>query len=125
VTILRSPPASTRLPRDAKIEGRLQYETAGTDGASEFGGVTESSEHIANECRVAFWADSIYEVDRLAAIVVLAGGKNVEGPAFEDAHYYTGLCVERSPGRSLAHPFFHFLPMVRRVPGYRQNTIVS
>jgi hypothetical protein len=108
-----------------RSRGWLQYETAGTDGAPEFGGVTESFEHIANECQVAFWADSIHEVGRLAAIVVHAGGKNVEGPAYEDAHYYTGLCVERSPGRSLAHPFFHFLPMVRRVPEYRQNTFVS
>jgi hypothetical protein len=40
----------------------LQYEAAGTDGAPEFFGVTESPRHVANECRVAFWADSIHEV---------------------------------------------------------------
>lgn len=31
--------------RDAKIEGWLQYEVAGTNGASEFVGVTESPQH--------------------------------------------------------------------------------
>ena len=43
--------------RDATIEGWLQFEAAGADGATEFFGVTESPEHRPNECRVAFWAD--------------------------------------------------------------------
>jgi hypothetical protein len=39
-------------------------------------------------------------------------------------------CVDRLALRSSSRqlmdsPFFHLLPMVRRVPGYRQNTIVS
>ena len=76
--------------RDVKIEGWLQYEAAGTDGATEFVGITESPQHVANECRIAFWADSMREVDRLAAIAVKAGARNVEGPAYEDedALYY-------------------------------------
>jgi predicted enzyme related to lactoylglutathione lyase len=74
--------------RDARIEGWLQYEIAGTDGAPEFVGVTESPQHIANECRIAFRADSLREVDRLAAIIVQAGARNVEGPVYEDARYY-------------------------------------
>jgi len=37
---------------------------------------------------IAFWADNIHEVDRLAAIAVQAGARNVEGPTYEDAHYY-------------------------------------
>ncbi len=36
-----------------------------------------------------------------------------------------GLCVIRNPGRSLVDPFFRLLPTVRRVPEYRQSTIVS
>lgn len=52
------------------IEGWLQFEAAGTGGAPDFFGVTESSRHIANECRIAFWADSTTEVDSLAQIVV-------------------------------------------------------
>jgi catechol 2,3-dioxygenase-like lactoylglutathione lyase family enzyme len=66
--------------RNVKIEGWLQFEAAGTDGATEFFGVTESSRHIANECRIAFWAESRAEVDRLTEIVRLAGGLKLEGP---------------------------------------------
>ena len=85
--------------RGAKIEGWLQFEAAGTDGAPEFFGVTESPRHIANECRVAFWADSIHEVDRLATIAVQAGAGNVEGPAYEDAHYYAVFFKDPSGNR--------------------------
>jgi len=37
----------------------------------------------------------------------------------------TRLCYERSHGSPLGGPFFHLLPMVRRVPEYRQNIVVS
>jgi predicted enzyme related to lactoylglutathione lyase len=74
--------------REVKLEGWLQYEAPGNDGATEFVGVTESPRHIANECRIAFWADSTQEVDRLAAIVVHAGARNVEGPVYEEPRYY-------------------------------------
>ena len=74
--------------RRVNIEGWLQYEAAGTNGATEFVGITESANHIANECRVAFWADSNQEVDWLAAIAVQAGARNVEGPLYEEAGYY-------------------------------------
>ena len=69
--------------RDVRIEGWLQFEAAGDDGVTEFFGVTESPQHVANECRVAFWVDSISEVDRLAKIAVRAGARNIEGPAHE------------------------------------------
>ena len=87
--------------RDVKIEGWLQYEAAGTDGATEFVGITESPQHIANECRIAFWADSMREVDRLAAIAVQAGARNVEGPAYEDedALYYAVFFEDPSGNR--------------------------
>lgn len=85
--------------RDATIEGWLQYEAEGSAGASEFFGVTESSQHIANDCRVAFWADSIDEVDRLAAIAVQAGARNVEGPAYEEARYYAAFFEDPSGNR--------------------------
>ena len=75
--------------RDATVEGWLQFEAPGADGATEFFGVTESPRHVANECRIAFWADSISEVDRLAKIAVRAGARNVEGPSvYETPHYY-------------------------------------
>ena len=69
--------------RDATIEGWLQFEVSGADGATEFFGVTESPLHVANECCVAFWADSTNEVDKLAEIAVRAGARNIEGPAHE------------------------------------------
>ncbi|MGQ0812591.1 MAG: VOC family protein [Nitrospiraceae bacterium] len=61
--------------------------------------MTESPQHVANECRIAFWADSIREVDRLAAIAVRAGARNVEGPAYEDAHYYAVFFEDPSGNR--------------------------
>ncbi|TLY35350.1 MAG: glyoxalase [Nitrospirae bacterium] len=69
--------------RDATIEGWLQFESDGADGVTEFFGVSESPQHVANECRVAFWADSISEVDNLAEIAAHAGARNIEGPAYE------------------------------------------
>ena len=73
--------------RDARIEGWLQYEAS--DGpVTEFFGITESAGHVANENRIAFWAESPTEVDRLAAIAVNAGAMQVEGPGWEAPHYY-------------------------------------
>lgn len=73
--------------RDARIEGWLQYE--GPDApVTEFFGVTESARHQPNENRIAFWAESPAEVDRLAAIAITAGAINIEGPGFEAPHYY-------------------------------------
>ena len=78
--------------RDATVEGWLQFEAAGADGATECFGVTESPRHVANECRFAFWADSISELDRLAQIAVRAGARNVEGPSvYETPHYIRRL----------------------------------
>src|SRR5207247_7623444 len=65
---------------DATIEGWVQFEATGLDGAPEFFGVTESPQHVANECRIAFCADSTSEVDRLAEIAARAGARNIEGP---------------------------------------------
>lgn len=51
--------------------------------------MTESRQHVANECRIAFRTDSIREVDRLAAIAGRAGARNVEGkgmPAIKVKH---------------------------------------
>ena len=69
--------------RDVRIEGWLQFEVAGADGATEFFGVTESPVHRPNECRIAFWADSISEVNMLAEIAARAGARSIEGPAYE------------------------------------------
>lgn len=86
--------------RDATVEGWLQFEAVGPDGATEFFGVTESPQHIANECRIAFWAASISEVDRLAHIAVRAGARNVEGPSvYETPNYYAVFFEDPSGNR--------------------------
>lgn len=54
----------------------------------EFFGFTEDPEHQPNGSRISFWAEKRAEVDRVAEIVLSAGGRNPEGPE---------LCVEYSP----------------------------
>ena len=87
--------------KDAKIDGWIQYEVLahGHQGAAEFFGVTESPRHIANECRIAFWADSVAEVDRLSEVVRRAGGRNIEGPGFEVPGYYAVFFEDASGNR--------------------------
>ena len=85
--------------KDAKIDGWIQYERAGDNGPAEFFGVTESAQHIANECRIAFWAPSVDEVNRLAEIVQRAGARNIEGPAFEVPGYYAVYFEDASGNR--------------------------
>jgi catechol 2,3-dioxygenase-like lactoylglutathione lyase family enzyme len=48
--------------------------------ATAYFGITESSEHVPNENRIAFWAAEPAEVDRIAAVVQAAGGRDVSGP---------------------------------------------
>ena len=73
--------------RDARIEGWLQFEAADND-VTEFFGVTESPDHVANQTRIAFWAESVNEVDRLAEIAKRAGACHVEGPLHYEPGYY-------------------------------------
>jgi predicted enzyme related to lactoylglutathione lyase len=73
--------------RPVGIEGWLTFEA--TDGdAPEFFGVTESAAHVPNETRIAFWAESRAEVDRVAEVAVRAGARNIEGPMDYEAGYY-------------------------------------
>jgi catechol 2,3-dioxygenase-like lactoylglutathione lyase family enzyme len=63
-------------------------------------GVTEAREHTANECRIAFWAQSTAEVDRLAHIVAEKGGRQIEGPGYlEGAGYYAVFFEDPSGNR--------------------------
>lgn len=87
--------------RDVRIEGWLQFEAAGADGATEFFGVTESAGHTANECRIAFWADSLSKVDRLGEIIVRAGARNVEGPGYHEGPGYYAVFFEDPSGNRL------------------------
>jgi len=72
-----------------EIPDWFQYEAAAPDdGPAAFFGVTELRSHVPNENRIAFWAESAAEVDRLAEIATRAGARKVEGPAWEDEAYY-------------------------------------
>lgn len=86
---------------EVRIEGWLQFEAPGAGGATEFFGVTESPRHVANDCRIAFWADSTHEVDRLAEIVIRAGGRNVEGPGYHEGPGYYAVFFEDPSGNRL------------------------
>jgi predicted lactoylglutathione lyase len=83
----------------AEVEGWLQYEALSVEGAAEFFGITESLHHTANECRIAFWATSPAEVDRLATIVAEIGARCIDGPAYEEPHYYAVFFEDPSGNR--------------------------
>ena len=87
--------------RKLDIEDWLQFETEGTGRATEFFGVTESPQHVANESRIAFWADSNAEVDRLADLIVRAGARNVEGPDYHEGPGYYAVFFEDPCGNRL------------------------
>jgi catechol 2,3-dioxygenase-like lactoylglutathione lyase family enzyme len=62
---------------------------AGSGKPSEFFCFSEHKNHQPNDTRIAFWADTREEVDRVAKLVRDAGGKALEGPE---------VCEEYSPG---------------------------
>ena len=66
----------------------FEYEYEDGEKITDYFAITESRNHVPNENRVAFWADSIEEVDKLSKTVVTAGGRNVQGPGFEGEYHY-------------------------------------
>ena len=65
------------------------FYAVGQDKPSAFFGFTEDRHHQPNGTRIAFWAETREEVDRIAGIVREIGGRNLEGPE---------ICPEYSPG---------------------------
>jgi predicted enzyme related to lactoylglutathione lyase len=65
------------------------FYTVGRDKPSEFFGFTKDPDHQPNGTRIAFWAETREEVDKIADIVRDAGGQNLEGPE---------VCSGYSPG---------------------------
>ena len=65
------------------------FYSASGDRPSEFFGFTEDKNHQPNGTRIAFWADTRDEVDRVAKLVREAGGNALEGPE---------ICADYSPG---------------------------
>ena len=87
--------------RDVSDQNWFQFEAEGGAGQSEFFGITESASHVPNETRIAFWAESTAEVDRLAEIVRRAGGSNIEGPGYDESPGYYAVFFEDPSGNRL------------------------
>ena len=65
------------------------FYSVGGDKPSDFFGFIEDRNHQPNGIRIAFWAETRAEVDRIARLVREIGGQNLEGPE---------ICSEYSPG---------------------------
>jgi len=79
------------------------FEKDGGGKASEFFGFTEDANHRPNETRIAFWAETREQVNRVAKIVREAGGQNLEGPQIWPDHSpgYYALFFEDPDGNKL------------------------
>jgi catechol 2,3-dioxygenase-like lactoylglutathione lyase family enzyme len=75
--------------RESPGEDFHTFYAPGQNKPAEFFGFTEDKNHQPNGTRIAFWADTREEVDRMAKLVRQAGGKNLEGPE---------VCEGYSPG---------------------------
>ena len=75
---------------DQKIKDWVSYEATSPAGdPTEFFGFTHDSKHTPNGNRIAFWAETREEVDRVAEVARTAGALNVEGPeVYEEPNYY-------------------------------------
>jgi predicted lactoylglutathione lyase len=88
--------------RDVSDDKWLQLEAASASGRpGEFFGITESVRHVPNETRIAFGAGSTEEVDRLAEVVRRAGGRNIEGPGYDEGPGYYAVFFEDPCGNRL------------------------
>ena len=78
------------------------YSTGGGK-PSEFFGFTEDANHRPNDTRIAFWAETREQVDRIAQVVREAGGRNLEGPQIwpEYSAGYYALFFEDPDGNKL------------------------
>ena len=87
--------------KDVSNEVWFQFEAEDGSRRGEFFGITESLQHVPNETRIAFWAESTAEVDRLAEVVRRAGGRNIEGPGYDEGPGYYAVFFEDPCGNRL------------------------
>jgi catechol 2,3-dioxygenase-like lactoylglutathione lyase family enzyme len=66
------------LDKSTKEWGAFEKDGAGKP--SEFFAFDEDANHRPNNTRIAFWAETHEQVDRVAQVVREAGGQNLEGP---------------------------------------------
>lgn len=86
--------------KNLTISGWLQYYAEG-NGPTEFFGVTESSAHVPNENRIAFWASGVAEVDDIARLLGEIGAQNIEGPDYDESPTYYAVFFEDPAGNRL------------------------
>ena len=91
---LAGKPYAKFLPQLGFVEERPgkkyhMFYSVGGDKPSDFFGLTRDKNHKPNRTRIAFWADTRKEVDRLAKSMRRAGGKALKGPE---------ICREYSAG---------------------------
>ncbi len=84
--------------RRKNVEGWLEFEAEG-EQATEFFGITESAAHVINESRIAFWAETLVDVDRVARVALQAGARNMEGPMDYAPGYYAVFFEDPSGNR--------------------------
>ena len=65
---------------DKSAEECGAFEKDGAGKPSEFFCFQEEANHRPNDTRIAFWAETREQVDRVAKVVREAGGRNLEGP---------------------------------------------
>jgi predicted enzyme related to lactoylglutathione lyase len=81
----------------------VAYDAVRDHPKPEFVGLIEDPNHQPNSTRIAFWAESREEVDRIATLVAAAGARNVEGPMFcpDYSPTYYGLFFDDPCGNRL------------------------
>ncbi len=78
----------------------IQFVAPG-EGGTEFFGVTQDPDHRPNQNRIAFWAESTEEVDRVAALLHEIGAQNIEGPDWYEGDFYYVVFFEDPAGNRL------------------------
>jgi len=75
---------------DQKLREWVSYEAPRRGGGvTEFFGFTHDPDHQPNGTRIAFWAETREEVDRVTEVARAAGALNIEGPElYEEPDYY-------------------------------------
>jgi len=81
----------------------IAYDARRDHPKPEFIGLIEDPGHLPNATRIAFWADTRDDVDRIAVVARSAGARNVEGPMLcpEYSTTYYGIFLEDPCGNRL------------------------
>lgn len=87
--------------KEVSVDMWFTFEAEVPSGMAEFFGLTESPRHVPNETRIAFLAENPHEVDRLAEVVRQAGGRNIEGPGYDEGPGYYAVFFEDPCGNRL------------------------